>query len=349
MTRTDMSQTPPPPLAGLGREADQGWGEGVVRWVPGTDRMAPPPPRRAIAFAAGSFRGPVVGPRGSLCRKHATRRAENHGAARSGFPGEAGCSDRPGGSSMLGPARIGTAGPAACRPRSWRVRWAGRCGQGGPVATACSRPGGADCGNGLTGVLADEEAQDGADAVAGLLRPVERAGPVPVPLGLEFDLAAADFLVVFGKIAAIPGDRLVERDAETALAQAGRDAEVAADIGDRAADRAAADFCFELLQGGKFGQFGPDRPGFRRCLLGRLLRGRRRRAGSARQRGWKTTRSRPRAARASSTRSSAMARRMPRERRARMDGTRAVPKYCAMTEKLRAAARCSRVAVRWRP
>ena len=57
-------------------------------------------------------------------------------------------------------------------------------------------------------LLADEEAQYGADAVAGLLRPVERSSAIPVPLGREFGLAAADFLVVYPDSAGTRRNRL---------------------------------------------------------------------------------------------------------------------------------------------
>ena len=81
------------------------------------------------------------------------------------------------------------------RPRA-KMRTAGAGAvRADPAATACSRPGWHGWRERTDRRLADEEAQDAADACRrALLRPVERAGPVPLPLGREFGLAAADSL-----------------------------------------------------------------------------------------------------------------------------------------------------------
>src|SRR3569623_790955 len=102
--------------------------------------------------------------------------------------------------------------------------------------------------------LTDEEAEHALDACAGLLGVAERRGAVH--LRLEFALMAAEVLDERTEIAAGPEERAPERVPETPAAEVRRHAEVAADVDERGADRAAADFRFELLQGWQVVEIG---------------------------------------------------------------------------------------------
>src|SRR5579863_201961 len=112
--------------------------------------------------------------------------------------------------------------------------------------------GGGDGGGGVERVdwgLADEEAEDLAERAPRHVDPVPGGVGIAVLLLVECLSAAGFFLHQHADVAAETGDELEQLVPEGAVAKAGDDGEIEADVDDGAADGAAARLALEVLQG----------------------------------------------------------------------------------------------------